>query len=81
MEPNGSAVVFGSGAAYLLQAPGVAEVCQPRTNLTYHNISVYRVSGAATFNFGTWTGSGGTAYTLNVDDGVVTSTQAGGSIY
>jgi cyanophycinase len=81
VEPTGRATVFGSGAAYFLSTPGPAEVCQPKTNLTYHSISVYRVSGAATFNFSRWTGSGGTAYTLNVDDGVVTSTQAGGGIY
>jgi len=61
MEPNGSATVLGSGAAYFLRTPGVPEVCQPKTDLTYHNISVYRVSGSATFNFSQWTGSGGTA--------------------
>jgi cyanophycinase-like exopeptidase len=81
MEPDGSAIVLGSGAAYFLQTPGLPEVCQPKTELTYHNISVYRVAGPATFNFSSWTGSGGTTYTLNVDAGVVTSTQAGGGIY
>ena len=81
MEPDGSAIVLGSGAAYFLQTPGLPEVCQPKTDLTYHNIAVYRVSGSATFNFSSWTGSGGTAYILNVDNGVVTSTQAGSGIY
>ena len=81
VDSTGKAMVFGSGAAYFLSAPGTPEVCQPKTALTYHNISVYRVAGAATFNFSRWTGSGGTAYTLNVDAGVVTSTQTGGGIY
>jgi cyanophycinase len=81
MEPNGNAVVYGSGAAYLLKTNGAPQVCQPKTPLTYTNVSVYRVSGSATFNFATWTGSGGTAYTLNVENGVITSTQAGGGIY
>ena len=81
MEPDGSAIVLGSGAAYFLNTPGAPEVCQPKTDLTYHNISVYRVAGSATFNFSSWTGSGGTSYTLNVDNGIVTSTQAGGGIY
>jgi cyanophycinase-like exopeptidase len=81
VESSGKATVFGVGAAYFLQSPGAAEVCQPKTNLTYHNISVYRVSGSATFDFAKWAGMGGTAYTLNVDNGVVTSTQADGSIY
>ena len=29
----------------------------------------------------TWTGTGGVAYTLNVNNGLITSTQAGGNIY
>jgi cyanophycinase len=81
VEANGTATVLGSGAAYFLQTPGAPEVCQPKTELTYYNLSVYRVSGSATFNFSTWTGSGGTAYTLNAEAGVLTSTQAGGGIY
>lgn len=81
VEANGTATVLGSGAAYFLQTPGPPEICVANTPLTYHNLSVYRVSGSATFNFSKWTGSGGTAYTLNADNGVLTSTQAGGGIY
>jgi cyanophycinase len=81
MEPNGNVTVMGNGAAYLLRTPGAPEVCQSKKALTYTNISVYRISGSATFNFATWTGNGGTAYTLNVNNGVVTSTQPGGAIY
>ena len=81
VEANGKASVLGSGAAYFLRTPGMPEVCLAKTLLTYHNISVYRVSGSATFNFSTWAGSGGMAYTLNADNGVLTSTQAGGGIY
>ena len=81
VEADGTATVLGSGAAYFLQTPGAPEVCVPKTELTYLNLSVYRVSGSATFNFSTWTGNGGTAYTLSAEAGVVTSTQAGGGIY
>jgi cyanophycinase-like exopeptidase len=81
VEANGTATVLGSGAAYFLQTPGAPEVCVAKTELTYRNLSVYRVSGSATFNFSTWTGSGGTAYTLTAENGVLTSTQAGGGIY
>jgi hypothetical protein len=56
-------------------------VCQNRTPLTYLNIPVYKVTGSATFNINTWTGSGGVAYTLSVNNGVLTSTQPGGNIY
>jgi len=81
VEPNGSVSVLGSGAAYFLRTPGAPEVCQSKTPLTYRNLSVYRVSGSATFNLSTWTGSGGTGYTLSAEAGVLNSTQAGGGIY
>jgi cyanophycinase len=81
MEPNGSATVLGEGSVYFVLAPGVPEVCREKKALTYHNISVYRVPVSGTFNFAKWKGSGGTAYMLNVNSGVVTSTQPGGSIY
>ena len=81
VEANGTATVLGSGAAYFLRTPGAPEVCLPRTALTYRNLSVYRVSGSATFNFSTWTVTGGTAYSITAEAGVLTSTQAGGGIY
>jgi cyanophycinase len=79
--PTGAATMVGSGAAYFLQAPGPAQVLAEKTPLTYLNIGVYKVPQGGTFNFSTWTGTGGVAYTLNVNNGVVTSTQAGGNIY
>lgn len=81
VTPNGAATMVGSGAAYFLQAPGPAQVLADRTPLTYLNIAVYKVPQGGTFNFSTWTGTGGVAYTLNVNNGSVTSTQAGGNIY
>ena len=79
--PNGSASMVGVGAAYFLQAPGPAQVLAVKTPLTYLNIGVYKLPQGGTFNFSTWTGTGGVAYTLNVNNGSLTSTQAGGSIY
>jgi len=79
--PDGSASMVGNGAAYFLQAPGPAEVVAEGTPLTYLNIGVYKLPQGGTFNFSTWTGTGGVAYTLNVNNGVLTSTQAGGNIY
>ena len=79
--PNGATTMVGIGAAYFLQAPGPAQVIAAGVPLTYLNIGVYKVPQGGTFNFSTWTGTGGVAYTLNVNDGVVTSTQAGGNIY
>lgn len=79
--PTGAATMVGVGAAYFLQAPGPAQVLADRTPLTYLNIGVYKVPQGGTFNLSTWTGTGGVAYTLNVNNGSLTSTQAGGSIY
>lgn len=79
--PNGSATMVGAGAAYFLQAPGPAQVLAEKTPLTYLNIGVYKVPQGGTFNFSTWSGTGGVAYTLSVNNGSVTSTQAGGNIY
>jgi cyanophycinase len=79
--PNGAATMVGTGAAYFLQSPGPAQVIVDGTPLTYLNIGVYKVPQGGTFNFSTWTGTGGVAYTLNVNNGSLTSTQAGGNIY
>jgi cyanophycinase-like exopeptidase len=79
--PTGAATMVGVGAAYFLQAPGPAQVLADKTPLTYLNIGVYKLPRGGTFNLSTWSGSGGVAYTLNVNSGSVTSTQAGGNIY
>lgn len=81
LTPNGAGTMVGTGAAYFLQAPGPAQILADKTPLTYLNIGVYRVPQGGTFNFSTWTGTGGVAYTLNVNNGSLTSTQAGGNIY
>jgi cyanophycinase len=81
VDEKGRATVLGFGSAYFIQTPGAPEVCLPKTPLTYRNLSVYKVTPGNTFNFGTWSGSGGTAYTISAVDGVLTSTQAGGGIY
>jgi cyanophycinase-like exopeptidase len=79
--PTGDATMVGSGAAYFLQAPGPAGVIADATPLTYLNIGVYKLPQGGTFNFSSWSGTGGVAYTLNVNNGVLTSTQAEGNIY
>lgn len=81
VSPNGSATMVGIGAAYFLQAPGPAQVLVAKTPLTYLNIGVYKLPQGGTFNLSTWNGNGGVAYTLNVNNGALTSTLAGGNIY
>lgn len=84
VEKDGTVTLFSSsetGSAYFLRTPGMPEVCEPRTPLTYMGVSVYKMSGEATFNLATWKGLGGAEYTLNAIDGSLYSTQVGGSVY
>ncbi len=83
IESDGTASLRGTPghAAYMLRASGPPEVCRPKTPLTSRGVSVYRLSGAATFGLNTWTGQGGTAYTVSAEEGVLSSTQDNGSVY
>jgi len=81
ISANGSATVVGSSTVYFLQAPGGPQACQAGTPLTYLNIAVYRINSAGTFNLSMWKGTGGVSYAVSANAGVLSSTQAGGSIY
>jgi cyanophycinase len=64
---------------WFLRTPGPPEVCEPATPLTYRDIEVYRIGPGGTFDLDTWHGTGGIAYTLSADEGVLTSSR--GEIY
>jgi cyanophycinase len=82
VDENGAATVVGNGTAYFMQTPPDGpQVCQSKTPLTFLDLSVYRVDASGTFDLPSWSGSGGTAYQLSAEDGVLTSTQAGNSVY
>lgn len=82
LDSAGNGTVVGNSTVYFLQAPGGPQVCQPNTPLTYQNISVFRISAAnGKFNVPKWNGTGGTAYTVSANSGVLSSTQPGGGIY
>jgi len=82
MEADGTARVTGVGAAYFLHAPGLPEQCRPNTPLTYRNISVYWVrGGTGQFDIASWRGTGGTAYTLSAENGIVTPSLPEGGVY
>jgi cyanophycinase len=66
--------------AYFVRG-GLPQTVAPKTPLTYRNLAVLRARPGSTFDLTRWTGTGVTSYTLNVNNGVVTSTQPGGSIY
>ena len=85
VDAGGQAIVVANADhetpfAYFLSG-GVPEVVAPKTPLTYTGVQVLRASPLSTFDLGAWNGTGLTAYTLDVEAGVVTSTQPGGSIY
>lgn len=79
--PRGNVSLVGSSTAYFLQAPGAPQMCQPKTPLTYANISVYRIDSTGSFDLTHWTGRGGVAYTVSAEAGILSSTQPGGSMY
>ncbi len=81
VEPSGKATVAGNGSAWFLRTPGKPENCAPGEPLTFHNVSVYRVAAGGAFDLLEWSGTSGVAYQLNADNGVLKSTQPGGSIY
>ncbi len=82
VEVDGKATVVGTGkGAYFLRPTQAPEVCQKSVPLTFRNISVYRVKTGGHFDLTSWTGDGGTAYSLSVVGGKIESTQAGNGIY
>jgi len=81
IDERGTGTVTGTGSVYFMQAPGAAEVCQPKTPLTYQNVGVYRIDASGSFDLPRWVGRGGTAYSVSAVAGVLSSTQPGGSIY
>lgn len=81
MEPNGTGSVVGVSTVYFLRTPGPPQVCRRQTPLTFLNVPVYRISAGGTFDIANWTGTGGTAYVLSAETGVLQSTQPGGGIY
>jgi cyanophycinase len=66
--------------AYFIRG-GTPQVVSAKTPLTYTDLQVQRAAPGSTFDLTTWAGTGLVSYTLNVVNGVISSTQSGGSIY
>lgn len=82
VERNSEARVIGPGkGAYFIQVTRNPSICRPDTPLTVQDVSVYHVPSKGHFNLKSWSGSGGVAYSLSVDSGVLSNTQNTGSIY
>lgn len=82
VEADGKAQVVGSGkGAYFLRPAQAPEVCEKGVSLTFRGVRVYRVVTGGHFDLMTWTGDGGTAYSLSVEHGKVSSTLPDGGTY
>ena len=83
VDDKGIGEVVGLNKAYFITAPGAPQECSPGLPLTYRNVSVQSVGDGQTFDVAGWQGTNDTPqpYTVTAEAGVVTSTQAGGSLY
>ena len=82
VESDGKGTVLGSGkGAYFLRPTQKPETCQKGEPLNFQKISVYRVPAGGHFDLTSWTGDGGTAYSLSVEKGKIDSTQVHHDVY
>lgn len=64
---------------YFLRAQEAPAMCEPGTPLTIRNVEAYRLGPGGTFDLESWSGTGGIAYTLAVEGGVLSSSR--GEVY
>jgi len=87
VDDNGIGTMVGKGPAlFVRNQPQSKLTCEPHSPLTFTELSVFKFADGlsnhgAKFDFKSWTGSGGSTYTLSAVNGVLNSTQPGGSIY
>jgi cyanophycinase len=82
VEPDGKGTIVGNGkGAYFLHPTQPPDVCKSGEPLTFRKISVYKVPAGGHFELALWTGDGGTAYSLSVENGKIESTQPNRAIY
>jgi cyanophycinase-like exopeptidase len=82
VESDGKGTVVGNGkGAYFLATTQAPDVCKSGQPLTFRKIGVYRVPTGGHFDIGSWSGTGGVAYSLSVKQGQIASTQPNGLIY
>lgn len=60
---------------YFMQARSEPAVCEPGTPLTFGDVEVYRLGPGGSFDLGSWSGTGGVGYSLEVDSGVLVSSR------
>lgn len=70
-----------TGSVYMLRATQAPAVCVRGEPLTLRGVSVQRLAPGSIFNMNKWRGARTVNYELNVEAGVLSSTQADGSAY
>jgi len=76
IDQNAKATVFADdGKAYMLQATAKPEICREQLALTFRNVEIYGMSGGSTFDLKSWSGTGGAHYNIEVQSGVLISSQ------
>jgi cyanophycinase-like exopeptidase len=82
VEADGKGVVVGPGkGVYFIRPTEAPKVCREKTPLTFGKLEVYHAPQGSHFDLDKWSGQGGASYSLAVENGVVSSTQAGKSNY
>jgi cyanophycinase len=82
VEADGKGSVVGSGkGAYFLRPARPPQICEPGKPLTFRYVAVHKVPAGGHFDFSSWNGDGGTAYSITVEQGKIESTQKNKSIY
>ncbi|MGB8013175.1 MAG: cyanophycinase [Terriglobales bacterium] len=82
VEPDGKATVVGNGkGAYFLRPTRAPDVCKAGQPLTFRKIRVYKAPTGGHFDLNSWTGDGGTEYSLSVKKGLIESTQGVRDLY
>jgi cyanophycinase len=74
LEADGSVTVAGVGSGvYFYRPTAPPQTCAQKTPLTFRGIDVYHVPTGGKFNLADWSGTGGNAYTLSVENGAIRS--------
>lgn len=64
---------------YFVETPGVPDTCSTGKSLNYKGLQVTRLAPGDRFDLSSWTATGGISYTLDVVEGILSSSS--GSVY
>jgi len=73
VEADGKATIAGKGAAYFLALEHQPEECEPGKPLNVTRMSGYKLAASpdAKFDLKSWSGSGGSTFSINVENGTM----------